>query len=956
MRGAATVIAAAVLAGALLLPAAPALAAAGEITPEPTATSEPASTPEPSASAEPVSPEGSEPEGSEPEGSEPEPESTAPSEPVSTPDPTATPAPTATPEPIPSASPAPGENPALPAIDPTPLPASTWQATTAPTAGTVLLQSDPAGIDYGVDIAWAPSAEQSSEAVGYRVELFSGRNPDNANTLISRVEVDADTLRYRVEGVAFGSATVVARVTVLDGAAAVGDRLVSTPLTLPPSSTGVLSSVGVDAPTLSGPTADGLTVTWNAADDSASPAPAGYALRVLERRHDQLATSANSYLVGTYDVGTPVTGGDGTLSAELTGLEGSSRYLVAVVPYDVVDGVLRFRGSSATSTPPPSWAADYLAQTLGSRAPLTEFSNRPATPEATSARVVSWSGTATTGRYTGGSPVTGYVVELHAAGTGLVTSQTVTVTDAAEAPATVFRGLQPGARYSVRVAAVNADGVGELSDFSATVTTPTASDPGSRPPAYADRAAVAAAVGDGSLQEAASVTVQKGTALAVDVPWTGAQSGEAWWYGDAVFARTVTTPVSGTTSVEVDTSALAVGTQWLLLVSDDELDGRAAPTGAPPVVVRVEVTAPANSTLQLENAVLRWGLNDESNNGAYFGGCNFLSAGLTPDPGGSALFAPAQYSAKSGTVSIEKPDASGAYVPASWDTKCLDRTGTPLSSGTSTPYGGNQFVMTGGTGEVDRATGSASIRWDGDVTVVYYGGLTFWYLSDPVLTVENGVGTLTATGSGFGTDMDDQTKWQPIAPRTITLATFSGVQVGADGFTVTPDYRGVAVSLPADATPQSRTGADWGSFPQSFVDFQRATGQAAYWYSSGGQADAAKPATPFVVGYDAATFTAPAAETPAATEQAGARVPSAKLPPARVPVVVAPVTAATALASGAATAGASVVIVESASASALGETELVLLLALIAALGLIVVVVGAGGGAVVLLERRNPGR
>ena len=43
--------------------------------------------------------------------------------------------------------------------------------------------------------------------------------------------------------------------------------------------------------------------------------------------------------------------------------------------------------------------------------------------------------------------------------------------------------------------------------------------------------------------------------------------------------------------------------------------------------------------------------------------------------------------------------------------------------------------------------------------------------------------------------------------------------------------------------------AYWGGWPQSFVNFQQATGLGSYWYSSGGAADDEKPQDPVTVGY-----------------------------------------------------------------------------------------------------------
>ncbi|WP_291042877.1 fibronectin type III domain-containing protein, partial [Herbiconiux sp.] len=838
---------------------------------------------------------------------------------------------------------------------PTPLPASTWAASAVPAAGQVLLEGDPDRIDYAVDIAWAPPAGTAAEAavVGYRVELFSGRVVTNASNLIARVEVPAGTTRHRVEGVAFGASSVTARITLLDGARALPDPLVSEPLALPSASVGVLGTARAGVPVLSAPTARGFTAEWAAASTESAPAPAGYLLRVLERRHDLAAPNANSYIAQTFDVGSAT-------RAVIDDLQGSSRYLAAVVAYDVVDGQKRFRPSSFVSAV-PGWTTEYPAETSGTRAPLTEWSAPPAAPAAETARTLTWQGAHTTGRFTGGSPITGYRVELHQAGRGLV--QSAVVAPGGDAgPSARFAGLSPEAVYSVRVAAVNAVGTGELSDYSPAVALPAGSPAGSRPPSYADRAALDAAVAQGSVADAtpaAGYTAEQGEDVVVTVPWTSSQAGEAWWYGSATFAASVSTATgtgsgSGST-VSLPTAGLAPGVHRVLFVTDAELDGDPAPPGGAATAVSVTITPVVAEKITLDNAVLRWGLNDEANNGAYFGGCNYLSAGRTPDPGGSVIFTEAQYSSKAGNVTIEKPDASGRFVEASFATRCLDRNGETLTSGTSSPYGGNQFVMSGGTGEVDRATGSATLRWQGDVTVAYYGGMTFWYLSNPVLTVENGVGTLTATTGGFGTDMDDLTKWQPLPERSVTLATFSGVQVGADGFTVSPDYRGVRAALPAGQTPQTTSGPDWGSFPQSFVEFQMETGQAAYWYSSGGIADGAKPATPVVVGYDASTFVPPTSEAPVA-EKASPRTPVALLPPMRTPL--APLAATTALAAAGAGAdsvavSSSVVIVEqSGLLGGLSPTEQLLVLALLAVLGLVILIAGVGGGLVVLGRTR----
>ncbi|MFB7290610.1 HtaA domain-containing protein [Actinacidiphila glaucinigra] len=105
--------------------------------------------------------------------------------------------------------------------------------------------------------------------------------------------------------------------------------------------------------------------------------------------------------------------------------------------------------------------------------------------------------------------------------------------------------------------------------------------------------------------------------------------------------------------------------------------------------------------------------------------------------------------------------------------------------------------------------------------------------------------------------MNDPGKWVALPARTVTLAKLSGVEVGAAGFSVTPDYLGTSVSVPSGTTGQpAKSGSNqafWGSFPQDFVDFQQSTGQSSYWFTSGGARDAAKPATPLTLSYTTRT-------------------------------------------------------------------------------------------------------
>lgn len=263
----------------------------------------------------------------------------------------------------------------------------------------------------------------------------------------------------------------------------------------------------------------------------------------------------------------------------------------------------------------------------------------------------------------------------------------------------------------------------------------------------------------------------------------------------------------------------------------------------------------------ITDAVFEWGLSNEAGGGAFFGGCNFLSAGEAGDTGSSRLWIEADgfYKASEGNVSITKDGADGRVTPT-WATKCQTAAGTPVTAANTASTTGNAVSIAGGEGII-AADGSVEIAWDGAFTVVFYGGLTYWSVTDPVLSVDaDGNGSVTATASGYGASMDDPDKWVEITPEEIVLADLSDVDVTDTGFTVLPDYLGVTVDI-ASGTAQNTTAATWGSFPQSFVDFNVQTGQSSYWYSSGGARDAAKPTVPLTVGYTVAPTPAPAFTT-----------------------------------------------------------------------------------------------
>ena len=274
------------------------------------------------------------------------------------------------------------------------------------------------------------------------------------------------------------------------------------------------------------------------------------------------------------------------------------------------------------------------------------------------------------------------------------------------------------------------------------------------------------------------------------------------------------------------------------------------------------VTAADASEQSVEDITLSWGLSQEAGGGAYFGGCNFLGIGVAGNTGSSRVWTEGDgfYKSTDGNVTIVKDGASGDEAPT-WGTKCLGANGSAVGTGAGSSTN-NRAVFSGGTGTVDLEAGTATVSWTGSFTSAFYGGMTYWSATDPELVIDaDGTGTLTATLSGYGTSMDDMSKWEAISGRTVTMATLSDVELTADGLTVTPDYLGVTMS----DMSQTTTGTSWGSFPQSFVDFQQLTGQTSYWYSSDGGADPKKPATALTVGWDVEEETTPPTTEP--TEQ-----------------------------------------------------------------------------------------
>ncbi|MBW3087637.1 fibronectin type III domain-containing protein [Bifidobacterium sp. 82T24] len=281
----------------------------------------------------------------------------------------------------------------------------------------------------------------------------------------------------------------------------------------------------------------------------------------------------------------------------------------------------------------------------------------------------------------------------------------------------------------------------------------------------------------------------------------------------------------------------------------------------------VPAASAADSTAKTtSDATLSWGLSKIATGGAWAGGCNFLSAGKAGNSGGGQQqwtedSPKPGFQAADGNVTIKYPDANGDLtVTPTWDTKCKTSTGANAS-----PYMAGKGVSTDGTvnfakgeGTVDVAANTADIKWTGTFTVAFYGGMTYWFASDPELKVNaDGTAMLTADLGGYGADMTDPNKWVELpVEQDKTIAELKNVKVTDTGFTVTPEYDSI----------KTTEAPDGGSWPQDFVDFQSKTGQSSYWYNStAGDANAkAKAATPITISY-----TAKAAEDPSKVGNVG---------------------------------------------------------------------------------------
>ncbi|MEU1623674.1 HtaA domain-containing protein, partial [Streptomyces sp. NPDC005722] len=263
---------------------------------------------------------------------------------------------------------------------------------------------------------------------------------------------------------------------------------------------------------------------------------------------------------------------------------------------------------------------------------------------------------------------------------------------------------------------------------------------------------------------------------------------------------------------------------------------------------RLGVVSGGGSPRPVSHASLEWGVNSiyQGGNPAN-AGCNFFSAGTQRE-----------FKDRQGGVRIVHRVADGTAQGISDATKCIPGAGSQLNQ---------RVLFTEGSGTADPVTGEATIRWEGAFTANAYAGMVTWYVKDPTLTVaEDGTGTLTATSGGMGSSRDNPGEQEEVPARRVTVATFDQVRLDTTagpggGVRISPRFSGVdyfpltggvrsTTSAISGAVKEARPG--WGSWPESFVDFQYETGLSSYWHTSGLSDDPDKPPFDLSVGFDSA--------------------------------------------------------------------------------------------------------
>ena len=276
----------------------------------------------------------------------------------------------------------------------------------------------------------------------------------------------------------------------------------------------------------------------------------------------------------------------------------------------------------------------------------------------------------------------------------------------------------------------------------------------------------------------------------------------------------------------------------------------ASAAGVPAEAGPAKPSSPAAKKVQVKGAKFLWGLSNESSNRGYAPNTyNFFSAGKIKNPGKSRTIRKGEWTLRTKRVVIQKRKPNGTYKVATWKGLRTRPNGKPLGAPTAGTFSHHRVKINAGKGTANPKTNSATVNWKGKFTVLYYSGYTFFYVSNPTLTVKRGRGTVKATLGGYGTSRNDPSQWVKLPNKRVTIANLKGVKVTKRGITTRPKYRHVKYNPPkgAPGSKQVRTGKNWGSWPRAFVNYQQRTGQHSYWYSSGGATDAFKRALPLTV-------------------------------------------------------------------------------------------------------------
>lgn len=260
----------------------------------------------------------------------------------------------------------------------------------------------------------------------------------------------------------------------------------------------------------------------------------------------------------------------------------------------------------------------------------------------------------------------------------------------------------------------------------------------------------------------------------------------------------------------------------------------------------------------VDNASLYWGINNESHKAAYEPGTyNFLSAGFIGTASNPDRLAhevtKRHWKAVDGNVTVQKLSGT-TWRTASFADHRTNSSGTSLDLNTSS---GLQFKFGAGQGTVNVTGQDASIRWQGRASSIHYSGRSMLRIADPVLTVTDGVGRLTASVSAVGESRADAELWETHPTRVLTLAELPRVKVTATGFTALPAFAGVKAAAAGQVTDVE----GWGAFPASFVEYADGVGLGPFFYSTGGAADRFKASQPVTVALTDTTPPAPPGST-----------------------------------------------------------------------------------------------